>query len=79
MTQAKKKIMRRKAAQCIGHLMKAIECIIEIREFFLPFHADYSEMFELTCSGIMFIMEEFKSVCIKAWGYFPDDLNKWLK
>lgn len=79
MGQAKKKIMRRKAAQAYQHLMRAIECLLFLQDIFIEHHPDYAELFNVICTGINVFMEQLEKTFTRAWGYFPDDLNKWLK
>lgn len=79
MTQAKKKILRRKIAQALNHQMKTVELLIYIATTFGEFHADYEEIFELIANNCMLTIEWIKSIAIKAWGYIPDDINTWLK
>lgn len=79
MAPQKKKMLRRKIAQCVGHQMKTVYLLVEISEVFGEFHTDYSEMFNLIANNSMMTIEWIKTIAIKAWGYFPNDINTWLK
>lgn len=79
MTIAKKKYMRRKIAQAIGHQMKSIDCLIEVREFFDEFHPEWAELFNGIANNSLITISFIKSLAIHAWGFFPDNLNTWLK
>jgi hypothetical protein len=78
-TQAKKKYMRRKVAQAIGHQMKSLECMLEVGAFFFEFHPEWKPFFDAICNNCMMTIGFIKDLAIKAWGYFPDELDKWLK
>jgi hypothetical protein len=77
--QAKKKLMRRKVAQAIGHQMKSIECMLIVSDFFAEPHPEWIPFFTAICNNCIMTIQFIKSLAIKAWGYFPDDLDKWLK
>lgn len=59
--------------------MKTVYILVEISEVFGEFHTDYAQMFDLIANNCMMTIEWIKVVAIKAWGYFPDDINTWLK
>jgi hypothetical protein len=79
MSQKKKKQLRRKIAQCVGHQMKTVVLLAEVAEVFRESHQDYAEMFTTIANNCMITIEWIKGVAIHAWGYFPDDINTWLK
>lgn len=79
MGQAKKKILHRKAAQVYKHLMSAIEGLIELRDYFGEFHSDWAAMFQVVLDSLMMLMQTLERLYTIAWGYFPDDINTWLK
>lgn len=76
MTSRKK--LKRKAAQSVNHLMNAVECILELKEIFEPDHPEYAKVFKVVVEGIGFLISELTVVYAKAWGYFPEDLSKWM-
>ena len=78
-SRQKKKYMRRKLAQAFGHHQKAIECILEVRELFVEFHPEWSDLFTGIANNSVISMNFIKSVCVQAWGYFPETLDTWLK
>jgi len=79
MSAQKKKMMRRKLAQAYQHQMRTVELLVELGEIFGEFHMDYYEQFLAISQMSMTVMKFIKSIGIHAWGYFPEDINKWLK
>lgn len=79
MSPSKKKYMRRKMAQAIGHQMKCAECVMEVHDYFVEFHPEWGLYFKAIGNCCFITIDFIKSLCIQAWGYFPDDMNKWLK
>jgi hypothetical protein len=75
---ASKKVMKRKAAQSITHLVDSANAITELREIFIEAHPEYAEFFDFTVTGICVMIDELKKVYAKAWGYFPNDVTSWL-
>lgn len=73
-----KKLMKRKSAQSVNHLMNAVECILELKEIFLPDHPEYAKVFTVVVEGIGLLIAELTAVYARAWGYFPDDISKWM-
>lgn len=79
MAQAKKKYMRRKAAQAVKHQMNCIACLIELKELFVEFHPEWDELFIAICNNCSISIAMIKTLCVRAWGVFPDKLDTWLK
>ena len=71
--------MRRKMAQAFGHQQKCIECLLEVRDLFAEWHPEWSLMFNAICNNCLITTEFIQSLCIRAWGYFPETLDSWLK
>jgi hypothetical protein len=75
---ANKKLMKRKAAQSVNHLVNAANCIVELREIFIADHPKYAEFFDFAVTSICVLIDELKNVYARAWGHFPDDLSTWM-
>lgn len=75
----KKKFMRRKIAQAYGHQQKAIECLLEVRELFVEWHPEWSDLFTGIGNNCIVTMGFIQKLGIRAWGYFPESLDAWLK
>lgn len=75
---ADKKLMKRQAAQSINNLFRAVENISTLKEIFEEHHPDYAKVFTMAIKGIGFLVKELTTVYTHAWGYFPDDLSKWM-
>lgn len=78
-SRQKKKWMRRKIAQAYGHQQKCIECLLDVRELFVEWHPEWSDMFTAICNNCIITMGFIKDLGIRAWGYFPESLDAWLK
>lgn len=78
-SRQKKKYMRRKIAQAYGHQQKAIECLLEVREMFTEWHPEWSDYFTAICNNCVLTMTFIKALGTRAWGYFPESLDAWLK
>lgn len=77
MPRQNKKQMKRHAAQAVSHLMDAANNLYVLKEIFLPHHPQYAEFFEFTIGGIGIMIGQLAKVFTLAWGYFPEDLDKW--
>ena len=75
---ASKKEMKRNAAKAVGHLMDAANCIFVLREIFIPAHPEFAEFFDCTITGIGIMIAQLVKVFTLAWGYFPEDLKRWM-
>lgn len=73
-----KKLMKRKAAQSVNHLMSAVECILELKQIFEPDHPDYAKVYSVIVEGIGLMIAELTAIYTRAWGHFPDDLSQWM-
>lgn len=78
-SRQKKKYMRRKIAQAFGHHQKCIECLLEVRDMFVEWHPEWSDLFTALCNNSVISMGFIKKLGILAWGYFPESLDAWLK
>ncbi len=72
-------MMRRKLAQAYQHQMRTVELLVELGEIFGEFHMDYYEQFLAISQMSMTVMKFIKGIAIHAWGYFPDNIQTWLK
>lgn len=79
MANPKVKRLRRLMAQVVNHQIRSMAKMEEIAKTFGEFHADYQEMLELIATNCALTMKWCKDVSEKAWGYWPNDLNSWLK
>lgn len=79
MANSKQKYMRRKIAQTITYIQKAVDNLLEVRELFNEYHPEWDELFTAICNNCVMTISFIKSLCVKAWGYFPDNLDAWLK
>jgi hypothetical protein len=75
----KQKYMRRKMAQSITYLQKSIDALLEVKELFVEFHPEWDSLFIAIANSCVITIGLIKSLCEKAWGYFPDNLETWLK
>ena len=78
-TKRKKAFMRRKIAQSFGHQQKAIQALLEVRELFVEWHPEWSDLFTAICNNCVITMGFIKDLGVRAWGYWPESLDSWLK
>lgn len=78
-SQKKKKYIRRKLAQAIGHQQSCVSCLLEVREFFVEYHPEWEELFVSIGNMCMMSIGFIRTVGIRAYGYFPENINTWLK
>lgn len=75
----KRVVLKRRMAQAYVHQMRTIEILLEVAKIFGEWHKDYEEMFILIATMCGYTMSLIKKVCTHSWGYFPDDVQTWLK
>jgi hypothetical protein len=79
MANPKQKIMRRKMAQAVNYQLKAIAVLLDVRELFNEFHPEWDELFTAICNNCMITVGFIKELAVRAWGYFPEKLDSWLR
>lgn len=75
---ATKKVMKRKSAQAINHLVNAANDLRELQEIFIPHHPKFAEFFSFAITSIIVLITQLRKVFTLAWGHFPDDISKWM-
>jgi len=78
-SRQKKKFMKRKIAQAFGHQQKSVQCLLEVRDLFAEWHPEWSPMFNAICNNCLMTGEFIEKLATRAWGYFPETLDTWLK
>lgn len=59
--------------------MRAVEITLELQEYFGEFHDDWKEMFQVQAETLVFVLTVMERIYTLAWGYFPENLETWLK
>lgn len=78
-SRQKKKFMKRKIAQAFGHQQKSVQCLLEVRDLFAEWHPEWSPMFNAICNNCLMTAQFIETLGTRAWGYFPETLDTWLK
>jgi len=79
MPPQKKKMLRRKIAQAFQHEQRTVEIMLELGEIFGEHHKDYEEYFQAIGQCSLVVMGFIQDVAVKAWGFWPDNIETWLK
>ena len=66
-------------AQCYQHQARSVEILLDMAEEFAEHHPDYTEFMQAIGQSIFVNMGFIEDVCKKAWGYFPENIETWLK
>jgi len=71
-------LLKRKLAQAYRHQQLVADILLEESEIFGEFHKDYEEYFKLIAANTFVTLRFIQDIGTKAWGYWPDDITKWL-
>jgi len=79
MARQNKKVLRRKIAQAWQHQARTVEIMTDMAVMFDEHHKDYAEYMQAIAQSAYITMEFIQDVATKAWGYWPEDVETWLK
>lgn len=74
-----KKQMKRVTAQCVQHSQRIVEKLLALKDEFIEPHPDWIPFFDGIINSQLMQIDFIVNLATIAWGYFPDDLDKWLK
>ena len=66
-------------AQAWQHQKRTVELMLDMAEEFERWHPKYTQVMQAIAQSCYVVMAFIEKVSTFAWGYFPEDINTWLK
>jgi len=79
MAKLLRKQMKRKLAQSVQYCVKICENVSFIREQFVDDHPEWLPAFDAIIQSQCMQIDFLVGLAKRAWGYYPDNIETWLK
>lgn len=66
-------------AQAWQHQARTVEIMLDMAALFKEAHPEHAEFMQAIAQSAYVTMDFIKDVSIKCWGFWPEDINSWLK
>lgn len=78
MPSRKPSLLKKKAAQVVNCIDKAIVYLDDLHDEFEPHHPDYAEYLSAIIVSLLQSREWTLDFWTRAWGTEPDDYKRWM-